>query len=192
MTNMKEKTSGIYKITNKINGKCYVGCSKNIEKRWKEHSLGSQKDCIIQKSIKKYGKDNFDFNILLKCPSICFDYWEKFYIKENDSMSPNGYNLTCGGIFNIYVSSDTKQKMSESQKGKESPNKGKKFNEEWCRNISEGLKGNTRGVINKGVPKTKEHSEKISKALKGKPKSTEAIAHQRESLMKYFENRKKK
>ena len=55
---------GIYKITNKINQKCYIGCSKNIEKRWSSHKSESvldqfpQYNYSIHKAFRKYGLDN--------------------------------------------------------------------------------------------------------------------------------------
>lgn len=110
-------TSGIYKITNKGNGKVYVGCSKHIERRWKEHINGSGgRYNLIHHSILKYGLDNFSFHIILECPNICFDYWEKHYIKENNCVVPNGYNLNHGGLYNVVVSDKTKTKMSRSHK----------------------------------------------------------------------------
>lgn len=53
---------GIYKITNRINGKSYVGQSINMEKRFKEHLY--KQDTYIDRAIHKYGKDNFNFEIL--------------------------------------------------------------------------------------------------------------------------------
>ena len=51
------------------------------------------------------------------------------------SLSPNGYNLTTGG-FNKFLSEETKKKISETKKGQISSNKGKKFNDEWKKNMS--------------------------------------------------------
>ena len=53
---------GIYKITNKINGKKYVGQSNNINRRFSEHCLRSE--IPIDIAIQKYGKENFVFEVL--------------------------------------------------------------------------------------------------------------------------------
>jgi group I intron endonuclease len=53
-------TTGIYKIENLINHKCYIGQSIHIERRWQEHCQSSAKSCIAN-AIKKYGKTNFSF-----------------------------------------------------------------------------------------------------------------------------------
>lgn len=57
---------GIYKITNNINNKIYIGQSVHIKRRWAEHCKPSS-DSLISKAIKKYGKDNFTFEIIEKC-----------------------------------------------------------------------------------------------------------------------------
>lgn len=90
----------IYKITNKLNNKCYIGQSNNPVRRWNKH-----KNCInnnddvsksaIHDAIRKYGVENFDFTII-----GWFDDYnnkEKYYIKYYNSLVPNGYNITEGG-----------------------------------------------------------------------------------------------
>lgn len=74
-------TCGIYIITNNDNGKKYIGKSKNIERRFKQHKsdLPVSK---IGKDIKKYGEDNFTFEILEECDEEELDLKEKEYIKD--------------------------------------------------------------------------------------------------------------
>jgi len=93
---------GIYKITNIINNKIYIGCSKDIEHRWIAHKSESllehnpQYNYSIHKAFRKYGLDNFSFEIIELIPeSQLFDrekYWINFYDSYN-----NGYNETKGG-----------------------------------------------------------------------------------------------
>ena len=93
---------GIYKITNKLNNKVYIGCSKNIQHRWIAHKSESvlennpQYNYSIHKAFRKYGIDNFSFEIIeLTEEKNLFDkekYWIKFYDSYN-----NGYNETLGG-----------------------------------------------------------------------------------------------
>ena len=60
--------SGIYKITNLKNGKFYIGSSKDIERRWWEHTNELDKNIHINKKLQNawnfYGKDNFKFEII--------------------------------------------------------------------------------------------------------------------------------
>jgi len=62
---------GIYRIKNLINGKCYYGSSKQIEKRFKTHKKqlknNTHINCILQKAWNKYGEDNFLFEIVEEC-----------------------------------------------------------------------------------------------------------------------------
>lgn len=83
---------GIYKITNLINGKNYIGQSIHIEQRWLEHCRNSTKSLIGQ-AIKKYGKENFSFQILEECNQNDLNKKESFYIQQYNSISPNGYNI---------------------------------------------------------------------------------------------------
>lgn len=86
---------GIYKITNKLNNKAYIGQSKHIEQRWKEHQQLSRKS-LIHKAIEKYGINNFTFEILEECSVDELDEREIYWIKVYNTFE-NGYNLTRGG-----------------------------------------------------------------------------------------------
>jgi len=115
----------IYKITNNISGKCYIGetLKSNPELRWNEHKRKIEKGIgcpALQYAIKKYGVDNFSFKVLI----ICFDedryFYEKEYIKKYNSIVPNGYNLTSGGegggFYGKKHSDETKVKIIQSSK----------------------------------------------------------------------------
>ena len=84
---------GIYKITNLINNKSYVGQSIHIERRWQEHCQSSS-NCLIGKAIQKYGKQNFSFQIIEEVEDISLlNDLEAKYIKYFNSLAPNGYNI---------------------------------------------------------------------------------------------------
>ena len=83
---------GIYKIENLLNHKIYIGQSIHIERRWKEHCISSAHS-VIANAIKKYGKENFSFQILEECNIEELDDKERFYIQKFNSVVPNGYNV---------------------------------------------------------------------------------------------------
>ena len=93
---------GIYKITNKINNKCYIGCSKNIEHRWVAHKSESilehnpQYNYSIHKAFRKYGLDNFQFEIIELVNENNLYEREKYWINYYNSYN-SGYNETLGG-----------------------------------------------------------------------------------------------
>lgn len=101
---------GIYKITNQINGKCYIGQSIDIEKRWKQHisdaKNSNRKKCpYFHKALIKYGIENFKFEILEECLIDKLNEREIYWIKFYNSYE-NGYNLTPGGNQSIWVNPD--------------------------------------------------------------------------------------
>lgn len=94
---------GIYKIENKINGKCYYGSSKNIIKRWKKHKYqlnsGVHINCILQKAWYKYGESNFTFYVVEECDFSVLLEVEQKYLNLNPEYnigknSSGGDNLT--------------------------------------------------------------------------------------------------
>lgn len=84
---------GIYKIENLLNNKIYIGQSIHIEKRWQEHCKAST-NSLIAKAIRKYGKENFSFQILEEVSNITeLNELESKYIQQFNSLVPNGYNI---------------------------------------------------------------------------------------------------
>ena len=93
---------GIYRITNKINGKCYIGQSVNIKQRWKNHRKDAfwpqsqAYDYPLYQAMRKYGIDIFLFEILEECLPEQLNERECFYIKKYRSYG-KGYNQNAGG-----------------------------------------------------------------------------------------------
>ena len=93
------KIGYIYIIKNNINNKVYIGQTRmSVEARFKKHlSLqDSNKNMLIYKAIKKYGKSNFYVEIIEETLVDNLNDLEEFYIKKYDSFN-NGYNLCRGG-----------------------------------------------------------------------------------------------
>nr|DAY45730.1 MAG TPA: intron associated endonuclease [Crassvirales sp.] len=86
----------IYKITNKVNNKSYIGQTRyTIEFRWKQHQH-KKDNTYFHNAIKKYGVSNFNIEILEECDIENLNNREIFYIAKFDTFN-NGYNLTIGG-----------------------------------------------------------------------------------------------
>ena len=80
----KENICGVYKITNKVNGKIYIGSSKDIYKRWKHHvcrlNSGKHVNSYLQNAWNKYGEDSFIFDIQEVCDENHIREREQYYI----------------------------------------------------------------------------------------------------------------
>lgn len=126
----------VYKTTNLINGKTYIGQdSKN-----NPDYLGS--GTIIKRAIKKYGKENFKKEILEICTTKQeMDEKEKFWIKNLNSIK-NGYNISEGGngCLGCKQSDETKQKRREKNIGEKNPMFGVRLPEEILQKRSEKVK----------------------------------------------------
>ena len=91
----------IYKATNKLNNKSYIGQTiKTLEERQKEHfymAFNKNKDTYFYKALRKYGKENFEWEILENnILKEQLNEKEKFWINYYDTFN-QGYNLTQGG-----------------------------------------------------------------------------------------------
>ena len=111
---------GIYKITNKINGKVYIGQSKNITTKWEAHKTyarGSLKKSFITNAMRKYGVENFVKEVLEKCRIEDLDEREKYWIKYYDSTNrEKGYNQSEGGAHVTFGKVLTTEKVKEIKK----------------------------------------------------------------------------
>lgn len=93
---------GIYKIENLINGKIYIGQSVDIQYRFRNHKSESFNpksnayDTAIHRAIRKYGVDNFSFDVIEECDQDKLLEREIYWINYYQSFG-NGYNLTSGG-----------------------------------------------------------------------------------------------
>lgn len=111
-----QKLPGIYKITNNVNGKSYIGQSKDVYERLKAHKRKSRV-LAINKAIQKYGLNSFTFEVVIYCETFELDEYERKIIMLYNTISPNGYNIEDGGK-DRHISEQTKQKLSNKMKGR--------------------------------------------------------------------------
>ncbi len=152
---------GIYCITNKINGKKYIGQSLDIERRFRNHKKACH-NIYLRRSVEKYGLDSFLFEILEEVSEELLEEKERYYIDLFNTRDPSkGYNLKDAGPHGE-LSADVKARMSKSRTGL-------KLSEDRKQKISEAMKGNR----NASVPCSDDKKKKISEANKGRKRSEE-------------------
>jgi group I intron endonuclease len=106
----------MYKITNLLNNKIYIGQTINPSKRWSGHKNQAKSDRpkqIISVAMKKYGIENFIFEIIAICTSYeDANSTEAILISQYNCIASNGYNLSLGGE-TAPKSEEFKQKMRD-------------------------------------------------------------------------------
>lgn len=171
----------IYKVANTINGKIYIGQTKNPNKRWSQHCGDARRKPKqhIHRAIAKDGPSNFYFEII----DVGLNRWhadclEINYISQYDSRNSNkGYNFRPGGHVEE-KSEETRRKISEALKGKRT---GYKHSEETIKKMSEAAKNMSDehreklSIANTGKKLSEKHRAKLSTAKKGKPSPRKGI-----------------
>jgi len=164
----------IYKTTNLINGKIYVGQTKSENQRY----LGSGK--LLKRAIKKNGPKNFKREILCRCfDQESLNKMEQFWILELNSQDPKiGYNLDKGGTGRENyesVSKKNSRKCSPETRAKiAAAHRGKKMSDEAKANMSKARKGKTWEEIY-GKEQAAEKRAAMSENLKG---NTHTLGHE--------------
>ena len=144
-TDSEKLKSGIYKISNKVDGKCYIGSAKNIKIRWKIHKsdlrLGKHHSIKLQRAWNKYSANSFIFSIIERCETERLLEREQYWL---DFLNPvkHGYNI-------LFIAGT---------------NTGAKRSKETCERISQSLIGRKLSM---------NHRNNISKAHIGKVLSDE-------------------
>jgi group I intron endonuclease len=124
--------SGIYKIVNKTNGKCYVGSAVNIEQRWHCHrsdlKLKKHHSAHLQRAWEIYGEGSFEFEVVEYVEKQLLIQREQYWIDFLSGYGENGYNTNpkAGSSLGVIRSSETREKIRLSKLGSEPWNKGKK------------------------------------------------------------------
>ena len=156
----------IYIITNKIDGKKYIGQTtrndpmERINEHFRDQILSSP---YLYNTIQKHGKENFDIEIIsyLGASQEALDAIEQWQIKKNNSLHPNGYNLETGGKGRGSVSDETRKRMSEAQSGEKHHLYGKEHSIETRKKMSRAKSGEKHPLYGK------KHTEEAKKKMRG-------------------------
>lgn len=152
--------NGVYSITNKLNGKKYVGSSASkggFKERWKTHKTALRRNKHankhLQRSWNKNGEKSFKFEILEKCKKELCIQKEQFYI---DNLNPE-YNIcrVAGNTLGRKHSKTTREKISKNRTYGIPWNKNKKMSTVSRRRMSKAQKQST---------KSKEHRDNLAKS----------------------------
>ena len=172
-----KKVRGIYKVTNKINGKVYIGQSVDIGRKWRTH-MNAKDDIYFHKAIQKYGVENFEWEVIEQCKKKDLDEREIYWIEYYDSFN-KGYNCTKGGD-GVH---------SGVHAGEKNPNwkGGVSLDPEYSKKHYETKKEQAKQQM-------KEHYEANKEKYKGKTKEYyQANKEKRKQQMKeYYETNKEK
>ena len=151
------KISGIYKIVNKVNGKYYVGSSKNINYRWRRHKwelrLNKHTNDYLQRSWNKYSENNFEFQIVELASENQLLEKEQEYLNEIKNEKDKCYNLnpnSSGGNWSEY----SKKKFSLKRIKSGNPMYGKFHSKKTKMKMSKSMEGKNIGINNPFVDKS--------------------------------------
>ena len=124
----------IYKITNNLNGKSYIGQTiQNVKERFYQHCAIKCSQAVlnmaIHKAINKYGKSNFTVQVIEEVESVYLNDRERYWIKYYNSYN-NGYNSTKGGQdgIKLFKNLDVESIIREYKSGKSLRRIGNIFN----------------------------------------------------------------
>lgn len=176
---MKQKTTAVYRIINKINGKLYYGSSCHIEERFYRHKLllnkGKHENPYLQNAWNKYGDKAFVFEIAELCDKTILAIREQFYMDSSRSTEREyGYNI-CPQANHSVMSEETKKKIGDANRGKSTWIKGKHHTPQarYKMSVASKLNNEMKGKIGPlhpfyGKTHSKESRQKMSLAKKGR------------------------
>lgn len=165
-----------YRATCSVNQKSYIGITKRtLKSRQKSHFESARHGAksALYNAIRKYGTENFVFEVIASAINLeSLSLLERLLIVQENTKSPNGYNLSGGGEGLFNPAPETRQRLRDSHKGKKqsieliekriAPLRGRKISPELVEKRAAPQRGKKR------APATPERKLKVSNSLKGK------------------------
>ena len=179
--------SGIYQITNIVNGHRYIGSAVDLHQRWQAHQSRLRRHCHVNKHLQgawdQYGRDAFEWSILCLCDRENLYLFEQWFL---DLLQPE-YNISPRADHPIGMGHPH---TDESRRKLSAAHKGKVLSEEHKQKLSEAHKGKRPNRIY--GPRSEETKQKISAthkacgkrppSFKGHKQTAEALAKQSASM----------
>jgi group I intron endonuclease len=174
---------GVYKITNTVNGRLYIGSSSDIKHRLSGHkgdlSRGKHHSFLLQRSWDKYGSDSFKFELVELCAREELISKEQYWIDAtNCTNAEYGFNRspTAGTTAGCIKTEETKKRISESKKGTVPWNKGTKGAQKWAADDSRRKNPPNKGKTHSNEVRTKMGATKKARGQKPTKECLEASA----------------
>lgn len=182
----------IYKLTNQVTGRIYIGQTvTSLARRWSQHST-SMKNSPLYNAFRKYGPENFTIEAI--CTALDPEHLnelERYFIYYYNSLVPNGYNLTSGGdsaftrskytkelqrkaMTGRVPSEETRAKISQTLMGRPGNRKGATHTEEVKKLISEKQFGRTLSKATRNKMSAS-HKDRLANNRERSPAQLEAL-----------------
>ena len=127
------KISGVYKITNTITGDCYIGSSKNVKRRWREHKCPSKwkqyPNNQMYIDMKKYGVDKFEMQIIAEVEADKLKETEQQFI---ETLKPTYNQMNAKGLNIERYKKYNKKYQKEYKKSKKYKKYHKEYQDQLC------------------------------------------------------------
>lgn len=172
------KPVAIYKVTNVLNNKMYIGQTVDPVRRRHQHN-GASSGCVtLKNAVKKYGKENFEFKILCWCPDKAYADMVEIKLIEAHDTRRVGYNICVGGeglgagedhpTYGVALTDDHKFKVAAALKGKKkTPEHAAKVAAAWIGRKHTAEARANMSAAHMGHTHTEETKAKMAQRMRG-------------------------